>query len=63
MVGTASTERLLEIAADRLKNEPAVLRADPEFFESLTADQTRLSREWTAYYEGKGPRPRTGKLP
>ena len=29
----------------------------------LAERQAALSREWTAYYSGKGPRPRTGKLP
>jgi hypothetical protein len=62
-IGRASVSRLLQIAAERLLQEEAVLRGDRAFFEHLAARQKRESEEWTAYYEGSGPRPQTGKLP
>jgi hypothetical protein len=50
-----------EIAA---RAEPAVLAADTRFYEELAAGQEKQSAEWTAYYSGKGPRPRRSfKLP
>ncbi|MGH3024773.1 MAG: hypothetical protein ACRDNI_14040 [Gaiellaceae bacterium] len=63
MVGRASVPRLLQIAAEHLQAEEAVLRGDPAFFDALTRENQRLSEEWTAYYARKGPRPQTGKLP
>lgn len=63
LVGGASLERLLEIAAQRLRDEPAVLSGDAEFFDRLSADQRRAGEQWTAYCAGTGPRPQTGKLP
>jgi hypothetical protein len=63
MAGRASVERLLELAGEAVRAEPAILTADPEFYERLAAEQKNKSEEWTAYYSGKGPHPRPGKLP
>jgi len=63
MVGRASVQRLLQLAAERLRAEPRVLQADDEFFDALAREQHGTAREWTAYYSGKGPRPRRGHLP
>ena len=63
MVGRASVERLLEIAAGQLRDEPALLRGDPDFFERLRAKNRREAAAWTAYYSGTGSRPQTGELP
>jgi hypothetical protein len=62
MVGTASVARLLEIAVEQMSADPAILRGDQAFYEQLGAEKRRQSEEWTAYYAGKGPRPR-GRLP
>lgn len=63
MVGRASVERLLELAGDAMRAEPAILEADPGFYERLATEQKKKSAEWTAYHSGTGPRPRSGKLP
>jgi hypothetical protein len=63
MVGRASMPRLLVIARERLLSEESVLTGDPSFYEHLAREQRRESAEWTAYYSGKGPHPRKGKLP
>src|SRR5579864_5981060 len=64
MAGRASVERLLELAGEAMRAEPGVLEADMRFYEKLAAGQEKGSAEWTAYYSGKGPRPRrSGKLP
>jgi hypothetical protein len=63
MTGRASMPRLLELAAERMREEEAILGGDPAFFERLAEKQRRRSDEWTAYHAGRGPRPRTGKLP
>jgi hypothetical protein len=63
MVGRADVDRLIELAAEQLVAEPAVLQADDSFFDALVVEQRRIAKEWTAYYSGDGPRPRRGKLP
>ena len=63
MVGRASVPRLLELAAEQLRGEDALLNADAASFERLAARQRQLAQQWTAYYAGTGPRPETGKLP
>ncbi|HLY64816.1 MAG TPA: hypothetical protein VKU60_04705 [Chloroflexota bacterium] len=35
MVGRASVERMLELAGEAMRAEPAILAADPEFYERL----------------------------
>ena len=63
MVGRAGVDRLIELGAEQLVAEPAVLQAGDTFFDALVVDQRRVAKEWTAYYSGDGPRPRRGKLP
>lgn len=63
MTGKASEARLLQIAANRLVEDPKVLLADPQLFSEIAAERRRLAREWTAFYERKGPQPRPGPLP
>jgi hypothetical protein len=64
MAGRASLERLLELAGEAMRAESAVLEDDTGFYERLAAEQEKDSAERTAYYSGKGPRPRRSfKLP
>jgi hypothetical protein len=63
MVGRASVARLLQLSAESMKTDPAVLSADVGYYTELAAERRRRSREWTAYYARKGPRPVTGHLP
>jgi hypothetical protein len=63
MVGKASEARLLQIAADRLGEDPRVLLGDARLFAEIALERQRLSREWTTFYEGKASQPRPGRLP
>jgi hypothetical protein len=63
MVGKASEPRLLQIAMDRLVEDPRILAGDPSLYEQISQTTHRLAREWTDYYARKGPRPKTGRLP
>lgn len=64
LVGRASMERLLEIAGERMRAEGAVLRGDPDFFQRLGLDKREEAEAWTAFYAGRGPRPkRKSRLP
>lgn len=63
MVGRASVARLLQLSAESMKTDPAVLSGDVGYYTELAAERRRVSREWTAYYAGTGPRPVTGHLP
>jgi len=63
MTGRASLPRLLEIAAEQMRDDPRLLQGDPTFFSRLGADNRRRSHELTAWASGKGPRPDTRKLP
>jgi hypothetical protein len=58
MVGRASVGRLLELAAQELRDEEPVLRADSEYFDNLALEQKASAEALTAYYSRKGPRPR-----
>lgn len=62
-VGTASVERLVQMAAEQLRREESALEGDAEFFDLLAEAQSRNAEAWTAYHAGRGPRPKTGKLP
>jgi hypothetical protein len=61
MVGKASEHRLLEIAAERIVSEPSILLTDPTFFAEVAAERRRASAEWTAFYAGEGPQPRSAR--
>lgn len=63
MVGKASEARLLQIAAERLTEDPRLFLGDSAFFEQVASERRRLSKEWAAFYARQGPRPRTGHLP
>jgi hypothetical protein len=63
MVGRASVARLLDIAAEKMESEPAVLRGDGGFYATLADQQRAASSAWTAYYAGQGPRPGRPHLP
>jgi hypothetical protein len=63
MVGSASLERLLEIAADTMESDPAVLRGDTGFYQALADRQRVESIAWTEYFARRGPRPTHPPLP
>ena len=64
MVGTAPTERLLELALGEMRADPAVLRGDQVLFAALQERAASETKAWTAFYAGEGPRPkRRGPLP
>lgn len=57
IVGRASVGRLLEIALGQMKEEPAILRGDAEFYEALATKNKARAHALTEYYAGRGPRP------
>ena len=57
MVGTASVSRLLELALERMRAEPPVLRGDCASYAALAEQASDNAEAWTAYYSGRGPRP------
>lgn len=57
IVGRASVGRLLEIALTRMREEPAILRGDAEFYEALATKNKARAEALTEYYAGRGPRP------
>ena len=63
LIGKASVARLLEIAGENMRLDEAIAQGDADFYERLAVENRRLSKEWTAYYSRKGPRPRSGPLP
>ena len=63
MVGRATISRLLQMAGEQMRAESSVLLGDAAYYATLSAEQDRSAQEWTDYYSGRGPRPRTGKLP
>jgi hypothetical protein len=63
MVGRASVARLLELALEQLRAEPAILSGDAAFYDSLAAANEQASIAYTRWAEGKGPRPSTRRLP
>ena len=62
-VGRATRARLLQLAGERLREEPAVLNGDPDFFDRLGREQKLKAEQWTAYYSREGPRASHGPLP
>lgn len=62
MVGRASVDRLLEIALEQMRANPAILSGDQAYYVGIGIERRQRAKAWTAYYEGKGPQP-TGKLP
>jgi hypothetical protein len=62
-VGRASVPRLLQIARETMEADPAIVNGDVDYYRRLDAESRRASQDWTAYYERKGPRPKTGHLP
>jgi hypothetical protein len=58
MVGRASVGRLLEIALAQMREEPAILRGDADFYEALAVEKRARAHDLTEYYAGRGPRPR-----
>jgi hypothetical protein len=62
MVGRASVGRLLEIALGQMREEPAILRGDADFYEALAVEKKARAGELNAYDGGRGPAPR-GHLP
>jgi hypothetical protein len=63
MVGKATESRLLQLALERLTEDPRVLAGDAALYEEIAESSRRRAREWTDYYARKGPRPKTGRLP
>jgi len=46
-----------------MREDPAILAGAADFYEQLGREHRKMAEEWTAYYAGKGPRPRRGRLP
>lgn len=63
MVGRASVGRLLELALAEMREEPAILDGDRDYYERLGNDNEASSHAWTEYYAGRGPRPGSKHLP
>lgn len=63
MVGRASPARLLEIAAEKLRGNTAVLTGDRAYYEQLGDKERRESQAWTDFWAKEGPDPRPRKLP
>ncbi|UQX89634.1 hypothetical protein M6D93_06420 [Jatrophihabitans telluris] len=57
IVGRASVGRLLEIALAQMRQEPAILRGDAEFYEALANEKRARAHAMTEYHAGRGPRP------
>jgi hypothetical protein len=57
IVGRASVGRLLEIALARMREEPAILRGDADFYEELAITKKAKAHALAEYYAGRGPRP------
>lgn len=57
IVGRASAGRLLEIALQQMREEPAILRGDAEFYTALAINHKARAEALTEYYAGRGPRP------
>lgn len=62
-VRRATVPRLLEIAADRMRDQEQVLSGDTAYYDELASEQQSTAEQWTAYYSRKGPRPDTRRLP
>ena len=58
MVGAASVGRLLELALEEMRADPAVLQGERALFVALQERAVAESEAWSAYSAGKGPRPR-----
>jgi hypothetical protein len=64
MVGAASVGRLLELALEEMRADPAVLQGDRALFVALQERAVADAEAWTANYAGKGSRPgRRAPLP
>jgi hypothetical protein len=63
MVGRTSASRLLEIALAEMRADPAILRGDPHFYDTLAEEKRASAQAWTKFYSGHGPRPVTRDLP
>lgn len=59
MVGSASVSRLLQMAAEKMRADPAVLGGEVAYYEDLAVERRRDAGALTTFYSGKGPRPRT----
>ena len=57
IVGRASVGRLLEIALAQMREEPAILRGDAEFYDALATKNKERAHALTEYSAGRGPRP------
>jgi hypothetical protein len=63
MVGRADVGRLLEIALQEMRADPAMLRGDPEFYAGVALDKQASAQAWADFHAGLGPRPSTRQLP
>jgi hypothetical protein len=64
MVGAASVGRLLELALEDMRADPAVLQGDRALFVALQERAVADAEAWAANYAGKGSRPgRRAPLP
>lgn len=63
MVGRAELARVLELALEQLRKDPAVIGGDTAFYDDLAATNAETSSAYTRWAEGKGPHPNTRRLP
>jgi hypothetical protein len=63
MVGRASVQRLLELALEQMLLDPRILVGDEVFYDQLASDRKAGAEAFTAYAQGKGPRPKRGNIP
>ena len=61
VVGTASIGRLLELALEKMLEDPAVLQGEHARFADLQERAVANAEAWTAYYAGEAPKPERGQ--
>lgn len=62
IVGTASAGRLLEIALEQMRHEPAILRGERTFYEALARHRAAEAHALNEFYAGRGSNPRPNRM-
>jgi hypothetical protein len=63
MVGRADVGRLLELALDEMRADPAILAGDAQFYATVAREKEATVHAWAEYHAGRGPRPGDRNLP